>query len=168
LFEIRTHEIEREELFHLLKSLTDVRIIVSGSNIRIYTNDLEFASDIPSKIEIKILTININRPMYTIIKRNSQFKYRMTFSQSQTMMDHRNSIKQFLKTYDDVVENSTLKFILQANSSLWTLYQSSRFFIDYNDESMQMIFNLIAPGIKTKVFRLIDDPAINTIQETKT
>ncbi len=148
----------RTTLFNLLKSLTSSKVVAHYSSLRIYSNDISFIKEIPSIISQKIKQIIINRPFNSIIKKNSVYNYRLKFRYSKSTADNIDNIRKFVENYSDSVSPSrTLRHFTVGRQNL-ALFSSSHFFIDFNDKKLMMMFNIMAPGVKTTIYDILTEP----------
>ena len=178
--------IEDPKTLHLLMDVVlkykdHIRIFtVNWDNIRIYFNDTKIIDDIKCIPKLEIIEIAervVDRPHNAVVLKQSHFKYRSYFSRPKKYIPEiENNIRQSLvaqppKSFrpspllDKWIKNNPLNelFKIQRSGSFGRVFYprltmiESQMFLDYNDESIITLLNLIKPGIIRKTLDIIVD-----------
>ncbi len=154
-----------EELYYLFKSF-DGRMVNWYNSIILYTNNLDILKKLDSMkskgLEKYVVTkININLPKGTILRKTSKFKYRLMFNRKYVEDKTYDEIQAFLNTYKDFVEpNGLLTSYFSGALKLSWYVENPQYFIDYSDEKLETIFDLMVPDVKKRVLKIATEPGI--------
>ena len=155
-----------KQTFCLLIDLKEVRISHNSDWITVYVNDLdclEEATKISSN-HIKVLRAERTYPRGYIKCRHSQHKYRIYLRHVKLTVAEHNSMKQFIKTYSPHIFQS--RVFGEWVADRWNRYRPAEFyfFFETNDIGLEHMLDLMVPGLKSRVCRIISDK-YNTIEE---
>lgn len=142
-----------------IRHMEFVQINFTADNIIIYSNDLSCIDELgcfkKCKGKITVREANVTLEKDSIFRKNSKYKFRVYLKQVKDARPNNKNVLNFLTTYKDHTKPSpTLK--------LWAQYESHRglqehSFFDLDDVDLVTVFSIMAPGIKTRLIRVISD-----------
>ena len=133
------------------------RLVLTTHRFYCYSNNIPFLEELltlPGIVDPGITEIKINSDSGSLVRKNSDYKYRTYLKTCIVTNDHKQKLKQFLQIYHDtVVPCRTFKRWLNFPSK----YCQEHFFFDYNDPGIETIFNICAPGLLKKTYNIINE-----------
>jgi len=140
----------------ILQTINDqCKIVLSWHNFYVYTDHVNIVKDVllaNGVFEPLVTEINISHPPNTIVKKSSEYQYRCYLKNSVITSDMQDSVRKFFSVYGDSVSVSKT-----FNEWLTKEYKYCRdyFFFDFNDPGLEIIFEMIAPGLIKEKLEII-------------
>lgn len=129
-----------------------MRLVVSGKVVYLYSNNLDTLQELATISQftqnIKLRQVEVNRPINTVLLRNSLYLKRSYFRERWIDAKSKEAVKNFLTRQDDIRLGPGLKSCLDGKNISYkgeTLMQRY-FFFDHNSDSTSVMLELIAPG----------------------
>jgi len=152
------------QTYDFLISIPDCRMSFEYDYIRVYTNTLdcvEQATEL-SENHIQITEAIPAIPSDSIICKNSNYKFRIYFRHIKVSQLKRKNIASFVRMYKEHIHISeSLEYwVLYKGfngSSNWHTRTRCHYFIDIMDLEFVKLFDIMAPGVKSKVYKIITD-----------
>jgi len=140
-----------ENLHNFLTVLQSIenqfKIVLSWHNFYVYTNHVDIIKDVLAAdgvYEPLVTEINISHPLKTIIKKSSKYRYRCYLKNSVMTGEMHNSVRKFFNVYSDsVCASKTFNEWLEKDYK----YCRDYFFFDFNQLGLELIFEMMAPGL---------------------
>jgi len=140
-----------ENLHNFLTTLHSIenqcKIVLSWHNFYVYTNQVNVIKDVLAAngvLDPLVTETVISHPPNTIVKKSSKYRYRCYLKNSVITSEMYSSIRKFFDVYSDSVHISKT-----FNEWLEKEYKYCRdyFFFDFNDAGLELIFEMMAPGL---------------------
>jgi len=142
------------EGFNLLNTLTDCKIAVEYNTVIVYSNSLaHYETLVKIDKNIVLTQVIVDAPAGYIRRVKSQHKYRLQFRHVNCSMDTIGRIRQFIKQYNV----SPCRALVNWLDRRWFETTEASFFIDFDDDKLELMFDLMIPGIKAKTYTIISD-----------
>jgi len=139
------------------KTCDDIKFSFTTDSINIFSNSLK-----PAELFSFIATTNINIHEAKITFNSDQIKCKTAKHRYRTFMKNKHvsipmkqNLGKFFKTYEASCEPSEALYCWYTYNN--GAYLKSNFTFDHDDETLPLMFALIAPGLKGKTFTLISD-----------
>jgi hypothetical protein len=139
----------------LLASPAPYKLVTSGSQAWIYTNQLSIIKEISEIdfIERKVYTqAQVNRPTDTIILKNAVHQARSYFRTVKLDVKDAANLRNFLTTHQNNIRLSPA-LLNWVNDTKFRM--SDYFFIDYTEETWLTMLSLVRPGLIRKSIKII-------------
>jgi len=135
----------------------DMRFAASRNTTIAYTNNIDTIHELLAFDKTGVITeASVTCEPGTIYRKNSEYKYRIPFRHVKCGKDVRENIAKFLTSYDADVRSSG-SLLRWAFGKYWWQHTETHFFIDVNDAKMQVVLDLMAPGVTSKIYTIISD-----------
>lgn len=147
------------ETYNFLCTLPDTKIIFNNDWINVFTHNLDSVGRISelSSDHLRISQAKVTIPRGYVTCRHSQHKYRIYLRHTLPTVEEHHNMKQFVKTYRKHIFQSRVFSEWVADN--WNRYRPCEFyfFFETNDLGLEQILDLMVPGIKSRVCRIISD-----------
>ena len=155
-------EYVRDDLHNFLDQIIntqeDYKIVFQRHSFYCYTNSSDLVDQVlKDKIDSKIVQIKLTHNKGTIVKKKSDYQYRCYLKNKHVSEHCKDNMRKFFNTHSDISTTSGFQQWLRSPYK----YTSSHHFFDYNDKGMQILFELIAPGLVREVFTIITEDELN-------
>jgi len=144
-------------LYNALESINSKYKLVINSNIgHIYTNSLVSIDDIlysPGVTILKVSRAVVNRPKDTIVRKNSQYAFRLYFKNQSISSTEKEHLRNFLAAQSARISPTFYDFLYTRP---WT-YLSDTFFVDFNDKSFVTMLHLVTPMKVKKILTIVKE-----------
>ena len=140
----------------LLQSISgNIKTLLGWHNVYVYTNDCSIVKTILKSPGISnpiVTEAHISHPPKTIVKKSSKYRYRCYLKNTTLTTNTHNRIQKFFTDHADSVKASkTFSEWLENDYK----YCRDYFFFDYNEPGMELIFEMMFPGIIKERFEII-------------
>ena len=143
---------------HFLSAKDPFKFTVSNNQIWLYSNSLEFLNSfvcLPGVNLPKYTEAAINRPLNTILLKNSKYSRRTYLREQAITTEQRQRLADFFSNYQDTVR-------LSPGLNRWIVYNAGRrtfgyYFIDHDDDGWLLMLSLLHPGLIRKTVEIIAD-----------
>jgi len=134
------------------------KMTVSGNQIWIYTNNLEFLhsfNQLPGVVWPTYSQAVIDRPLDTIRLKEPKHTQRTYLRDQAITAEQRQRLRDFFNNYHDSIR-------LSPSLNKWIVYATGRrifgyYFVDHDDDGWLVLLNLLQPGLVRKTVQIIAD-----------
>lgn len=156
--DIRDYDCDRLKLVHELLQDDDVdyKFVVTQDQVRVYSNDMKFLDRLCADLPVFVhrFQVLVDRAPDTLIRKRSQYTHRCYFRNRGLTQQQKKHLAQYLKNQSDSLQLSrTMQQWLESNGTRLQEW----FFLDYNDQHVINMLDIIVPDIKRKILKLVTD-----------